>query len=466
MPNTDNRKFGADPIDIRDLQKSRIAMSRDYKNKGKAAIKEDLDITNEQIDESLILEDAGLSVSHINPIPPVTNQLGEGSCIAFAVGYYAMSSAWYKKLGSSSFSNSVNVFSPEYLFNNITTSVSCSGSAMITALRFVENNGCVLYATLPYEQGNCTIVNSAPQIAEALTFKMSPYIAIPATDVAAIKAALADGNCLPIQITVDDFVLNPTAPYIWTFYSGIAYDSHGVCIVGYDDTKGTGGAFKVVNQWGTGWGESGFFWIAYDHLKNISSAAFLFKPAASTTAPIADAGYDKTVPAGSTTSLDASASRALATGAAIKTWAWTQVSGPTSATINSTTTPVTAVTALTTAGYYKFRITITDTNDVQAFDDVIITVTAASTDSYTLSVSRVVSKGKGTDTLRWVIGTTLTPRSVEIQAATSTTYNTIFNVVPYSPQGTYSYVTKKTLNYRLKIVKSDGTIVYSNVVHS
>jgi len=37
---------------------------------------------------------------------------------------------------------------------------------------------------------------------------------------------------------------------------------HAVVIVGYDDSK-YGGAFKVMNSWGTKWGNDGYFWLPY-----------------------------------------------------------------------------------------------------------------------------------------------------------------------------------------------------------
>jgi len=40
-------------------------------------------------------------------------------------------------------------------------------------------------------------------------------------------------------------------------------NNHTVLLVGWDDTRGTHGAWKIKNSWGTGWGEQGFMWIAY-----------------------------------------------------------------------------------------------------------------------------------------------------------------------------------------------------------
>lgn len=37
---------------------------------------------------------------------------------------------------------------------------------------------------------------------------------------------------------------------------------HAMCVVGYDDQK-FGGAFRLVNSWGSLWGEGGYFWMTY-----------------------------------------------------------------------------------------------------------------------------------------------------------------------------------------------------------
>ena len=37
---------------------------------------------------------------------------------------------------------------------------------------------------------------------------------------------------------------------------------HAMCVVGYDDII-DGGAFRIMNSWGTWWGDDGFVWVRY-----------------------------------------------------------------------------------------------------------------------------------------------------------------------------------------------------------
>ncbi len=52
--------------------------------------------------------------------------------------------------------------------------------------------------------------------------------------------------------------------------SGTKKGAHAQAIIGFDDNKDTPdgkGAFKVVNSWGTSWGDQGFYWISYKAMK-------------------------------------------------------------------------------------------------------------------------------------------------------------------------------------------------------
>ena len=68
---------------------------------------------------------------------------------------------------------------------------------------------------------------------------------------------------LILTVNLDASFTNAQPGFIWKAYSGAAGFSHAVVICGYDDAKH---AFKVMNSWGTGWGDAGYSWIDYDFL--------------------------------------------------------------------------------------------------------------------------------------------------------------------------------------------------------
>jgi C1A family cysteine protease len=39
---------------------------------------------------------------------------------------------------------------------------------------------------------------------------------------------------------------------------------HMMLIIGYDDGKANGGAFRILNSWGKEWGDNGKLWIKYN----------------------------------------------------------------------------------------------------------------------------------------------------------------------------------------------------------
>ena len=203
----------------------------------------------------------GNGISLVMPIPG--QQGGEGSCVAWAVGYSARSAEQYYKTNASSYNNANNVFSPEFLYNQIKFSSDCgSGSSMQVALDFIAANGICSYQSMPYSGTNgCSLLPTTAQLTEALNYKIGTYSKIINTDKDAIKAMVSQNHPVIVAILADNSFVNAKAGFIWKTFSGSGNLPHAITICGYDDSKN---AYKIMNSWGTTWGDEGFSWIDYD----------------------------------------------------------------------------------------------------------------------------------------------------------------------------------------------------------
>lgn len=213
-----------------------------------------------------------LPSSVILQMPAVRDQGGEGSCVAFAVGYAARSAEKFYSTGATSYNEGVNVMSPEYLFNQTKTTEYCSSSPFVWALEFLKSNGICTWQSMPYSSTNgCSVMPTAVQTAEAANFRINSYSYISTSDITAIKTQLNNKHPLMITFTVDSYFANAGPGFIWKNYSPTLYAVHAVTICGYDDSKH---AVKVMNSWGTGWGEAGYSWIDYDFLPSLTPNVF------------------------------------------------------------------------------------------------------------------------------------------------------------------------------------------------
>lgn len=78
------------------------------------------------------------------------------------------------------------------------------------------------------------------------------------TPPAAIKAAIIAYGC--VGCAVDAGFSDPGSGVISGRGNNI---DHDVALVGWDDSKGNGGAWIMRNSWGTGWGDGGYAWIEF-----------------------------------------------------------------------------------------------------------------------------------------------------------------------------------------------------------
>jgi C1A family cysteine protease len=100
-----------------------------------------------------------------------------------------------------------------------------------------------------------------------MNYRITTYSKIVETDKDAIKTMIVNNHPVMATVTIDGNFRNAYPGYIWNSYSGFS-GNHAVTICGYDDTKN---AYKVINCWGTSWGDAGYTWIDYDFFPTVSS---------------------------------------------------------------------------------------------------------------------------------------------------------------------------------------------------
>jgi C1A family cysteine protease len=204
--------------------------------------------------------DLKATVLNLN-VPPVGNQGGEGSCVAFGTTYAGRSINW-QATHPATWSQSVNIFSPEYVYNQIKVKRQCtSGSYVIKGLDLLKLQGVCTWTLMPYTDVSCTLLPTTAQKTAAAAYKIASYSTVNRTT-ADIKSFLAAGKPVIVAGPVSSGFMYLTSGAVLTTFVGNSLGGHCYCIVGYDDDKG---AFKFMNSWGTTWATAGFGYIAYGY---------------------------------------------------------------------------------------------------------------------------------------------------------------------------------------------------------
>lgn len=212
----------------------------------------------------------GLFATNLNT-PPVRHQGIEGSCVAWGTTYCARSIMWRKNHLALIWSTSTNIFSPEYVYNQIKLSNSCaSGSYVKRGLDLLMNQGACRWSIMPYTDLICSTLPNSAQKSDALKYKTTGYATV-SKNVNSIKAQIAYGTPVIVAGPVDNNFYN-LANGVILKARGTSMGNHCYCVVGYDDSKN---AFKVQNSWGTNWGSSGFGWIDYGYISQWWTEAYI-----------------------------------------------------------------------------------------------------------------------------------------------------------------------------------------------
>ena len=206
---------------------------------------------------------SSFSLKKYSPTPG--NQGSYSTCAGWAAAYSA------RTILNSIKNNYINplidryAFSPSYVYNQIRSDSSCSNGVFLDdALEILKNQGVLPLKEFGYE---CDRIIESQEKYRAGKNKILEYREIfnrtSTNKVSVTKKSISEYR--PVIIALDipgsfEHCKNIWAPSkddyrLWNV-------GHALVVISYDDTL-YGGAFEVINSWGTEWGNEGFMWISY-----------------------------------------------------------------------------------------------------------------------------------------------------------------------------------------------------------
>ena len=228
-------------------------------------------------------------------VPTVINQGRDGTCVAISVGYYmrTMLEAIRRGLTHRRQIDQLRL-SPAYLYNAVkdqTDSACADGIDAGLALEWIKQNGLPSLADFSFP--NCRPPIALPAQANSRLLDYVKLFSITDSEVEKIyatKKTLSEVSPVVVGVQTTASMKNLAfsrsfIPRLQAFASVLTPGDnanvrsgftrwrperadalsfgHALCVVGYDDMLFGTGAFKLVNSWGSSWGDGGYFWLTY-----------------------------------------------------------------------------------------------------------------------------------------------------------------------------------------------------------
>jgi C1A family cysteine protease len=216
-------------------------------------------------------------------LPPVANQGGQQSCVAWSSGYYVFS---YEVARARHFDPALVrqpkwEFSPSFIYNQAKS--PGGGMSVGQAFEFLQAHGCATLAEMPYDTHDDSAQPNAEAKERAAKFQNHTTTACLfmylQADPEAMKTYLAERQS-PFTMSIPIYVDFPRDKVAPDYVYNLTVDpkdrrnlrgGHAITVVGYSDEKK---AFRIVNSWGDDWGDNGFLWISQDFVKKYALEAW------------------------------------------------------------------------------------------------------------------------------------------------------------------------------------------------
>jgi len=242
-----------------------------------------LDAPRADIDQRASLRALPPSIDLSEYLPPVGFQGEQGSCAGWSVGYYYKT--WQEQVERDwGTSDTSHQFSPAYIYNQRATS-NCNadeGMTLGNAFAIVNTMGIASLAVFPYNVSDTCTQPTTQVISDSWEYRSDSYGFLflgnqggaNPPDIDTLKGLLAENKPFVIGVPIysdfygtgANFTVDEPTP------SDTLSGGHALFVVGYDDAIG---GFKVVNSWGTSWGDGGFGYLSYAFVQNWAWEAWI-----------------------------------------------------------------------------------------------------------------------------------------------------------------------------------------------
>lgn len=220
-------------------------------------------------------------ISYRKYTPPIQNQGKFSTCVGWAVGYAQLSTQQNLQMGlTNSNLKLCRAMDPFFVYANIRSYNDqwCqNGTHIGDAMNTLLNKGTKPYIWDPWLKCNTTLIYNEFTTTLASMYRINDYFAINTNDIVRnVKEALNYKLIVSVGVNLtESFNAGSTVTYgLWTPSSNEkSIGGHAMCVIGYDDAK-YGGAFEVMNSWGSSYGDKGFVWIKYADFKKYVMEAY------------------------------------------------------------------------------------------------------------------------------------------------------------------------------------------------
>jgi cathepsin B len=209
-------------------------------------------------------------------IHAVRDQASCGSCWAFG-----SSEALSDRFAIASKGKTNVVLSPQDLVSCDTKDLACDGGYLDRAWNYLTTTGIVTDACMPYTSGKGTVAKCPTSCTGSGSFtkyKCKSGSVVTARTTAAIQNEIQTNGPMETSFNVYSDFMN-YAGGVYQHKSGVLEGGHAIKVLGWGTASGLN-YWLCANSWGTSWGESGFFRIAFGEC-GIDSAVYACTPAVS-----------------------------------------------------------------------------------------------------------------------------------------------------------------------------------------